>query len=63
MLATHHWIREVHPDVFANNRLSSLIDTGKTPQLLRDAYVMAIYIPPILMTQVLGNCSQAVQEV
>ncbi|EJD01727.1 S-adenosyl-L-methionine-dependent methyltransferase [Fomitiporia mediterranea MF3/22] len=28
-LATNHWFREVSPDVFANNSLSSLLDTGK----------------------------------
>ncbi|KAI1791339.1 S-adenosyl-L-methionine-dependent methyltransferase [Ganoderma leucocontextum] len=36
LLATFHWIREVRPDVFANNRLSALIDSGKTPEQLRD---------------------------
>ncbi|KAF9475206.1 hypothetical protein BDN70DRAFT_924124 [Pholiota conissans] len=30
LLATHHLIREVSPNVFALNRLSSLIDSGKT---------------------------------
>lgn len=39
LLATFHWIREVRPDVFANNRLSSVIDSGKTPEQLRDEYV------------------------
>ncbi|KAF7792890.1 hypothetical protein EIP86_003991 [Pleurotus ostreatoroseus] len=29
LLATNHIFREVSPDVFTNNRLSSLIDTGK----------------------------------
>ncbi|EJD00206.1 O-methyltransferase [Fomitiporia mediterranea MF3/22] len=28
-LATNHWFREVSPEVFANNMLSSLLDTGK----------------------------------
>jgi len=28
-LATQHWFREVAPDTFAHNMLSSLIDTGK----------------------------------
>ena len=34
-LATNHWFTEVAPDVFANNLLSSLLDTGKeiTPNL------------------------------
>ncbi|KAI0630668.1 S-adenosyl-L-methionine-dependent methyltransferase [Trametes polyzona] len=30
VLATYHWVREVTPDVFANNRLTSTIDTGKS---------------------------------
>ncbi|KAJ3999098.1 hypothetical protein F5050DRAFT_1565815 [Lentinula boryana] len=29
LLATHHILREVSPNVFANNRLSSILDTGK----------------------------------
>ncbi|EIW62507.1 S-adenosyl-L-methionine-dependent methyltransferase [Trametes versicolor FP-101664 SS1] len=35
LLATHHWFREVRPDVFANNRLSAQVDSGKTPEELR----------------------------
>ncbi|KZT25591.1 O-methyltransferase [Neolentinus lepideus HHB14362 ss-1] len=34
LLATHHIFREVKPDVFANNRTSSYIDTGKTTEQL-----------------------------
>lgn len=30
LLATHHITREVSPNVFANNRISSLIDSGKS---------------------------------
>lgn len=29
LLATHHVFREVRPDVFTNNRLSSVVDTQK----------------------------------
>lgn len=29
LLATHHVVRELSPDVFALNRISSTIDTGK----------------------------------
>ncbi|KAJ8475167.1 hypothetical protein ONZ51_g6741 [Trametes cubensis] len=35
LLATSHWLKEVGPDVFANNRRSSYIDTGKTLEQLR----------------------------
>ncbi|KAL1945651.1 hypothetical protein VTO73DRAFT_1653 [Trametes versicolor] len=37
LLASHHWFREVRPDVFANNRLSAQVDSGKTPDELRAA--------------------------
>ncbi|KAJ7046068.1 O-methyltransferase [Mycena alexandri] len=33
LLATHHVFREVTPDVFANNRISSVIDKGKPSEL------------------------------
>ncbi|KAI0761039.1 S-adenosyl-L-methionine-dependent methyltransferase [Trametes elegans] len=36
LLATAHWLREVSPDVFANNRRSAYIDTGKTAAQLRE---------------------------
>ncbi|KAH9888541.1 S-adenosyl-L-methionine-dependent methyltransferase [Cubamyces lactineus] len=35
VLATAHWLRELSPDVFANNRRSAVIDTGKTLEQLR----------------------------
>ena len=37
LLATGHYLREVKPDVFANNRPSSYIDSGKTVAQLREA--------------------------
>ena len=37
MLATGHYLREIKPDVFANNRASSYIDSGKTVAQLREA--------------------------
>ncbi|KAF7298030.1 Methyltransf-2 domain-containing protein [Mycena chlorophos] len=36
LLATHQIFREVKPGVFANNRLSSALDKGKSPQELFD---------------------------
>ncbi|KAK2462797.1 hypothetical protein APHAL10511_005188 [Amanita phalloides] len=36
LLATHHIVREVAPDVFATNRISSLIDSGKSLEELRN---------------------------
>ncbi|KAI9063980.1 S-adenosyl-L-methionine-dependent methyltransferase [Trametes sanguinea] len=36
LLASAHWLREVSPDTFANNRRSSYIDTGKTLKQLRE---------------------------
>ncbi|KAM5545244.1 hypothetical protein V8D89_001355 [Ganoderma adspersum] len=37
LLAMGHYLREVEPDVFANNRASSYIDSGKTVAQLREA--------------------------
>lgn len=36
LLATHHILREVDPDVFALNRISSVIDSGKSLEELRN---------------------------
>lgn len=38
LLATHHIFREVLPNVFANNRCSSTLDTGKSVAELRAEY-------------------------
>ncbi|KAI0653620.1 S-adenosyl-L-methionine-dependent methyltransferase [Cubamyces menziesii] len=40
VLATSHWLLEVSPDVFANNRRSSLMDTGKS---LEELHVDAMW--------------------
>lgn len=45
LLATHHITREVRPDVFANNRLSSVMDSGKSWSELvsmEDGYVCGL---------------------
>ncbi|OCH85246.1 hypothetical protein OBBRIDRAFT_325702 [Obba rivulosa] len=34
LLATHHITREVRPDVFANNRVSAAMDSGRSPRAL-----------------------------
>ncbi|KAH9916743.1 S-adenosyl-L-methionine-dependent methyltransferase [Epithele typhae] len=34
LLATHHITREVRPNVFANNRISAILDSGKIPEEL-----------------------------
>ena len=39
LLATHHVFVEVSPDVFANNSLSSVLDTGKSTEALFTQYV------------------------
>jgi hypothetical protein len=41
-LATHHIYREVKPDVFSNNRVSSLLDTFKPSAEVIAEYVIAI---------------------
>ena len=49
-----HYLREVTPDVFANNRMSSLLDTGKTLSQLRDAWVsVSVYVSPQQMSRLL----------
>ena len=43
LLATEHIFKEVTPDVFANNRISSLLDTGNSIDKLierREVYVL-----------------------
>ncbi|KAI0364981.1 O-methyltransferase [Pilatotrama ljubarskyi] len=37
LLAVYHWVREVKPDVWANNRLTTVLDTGKTTEQLKAA--------------------------
>ena len=38
-LATHHVYKELQPDVFTNNRISSMLDTGKSVEELFSSYV------------------------
>lgn len=38
LLATHHLLSERAPDVFANNRVSSYLDTGKQVGVPGDRY-------------------------
>ncbi|EPQ52174.1 S-adenosyl-L-methionine-dependent methyltransferase [Gloeophyllum trabeum ATCC 11539] len=51
MLASHYIFREVAPDVFANNRLSVQIDTGKDAEILRSQDLKAVpscaHAPPL----------------
>jgi hypothetical protein len=44
-LATHHIFREVSPDVFANNRISSILDTGKTIENIKARWDMSQFVP------------------
>ena len=37
LLATSHYLREVKPNVFANNRVSSYVDSGKSVAYLRES--------------------------
>ena len=39
-LSTHHIFREVSPGVFAHNKLSSLLDTGKDYEAIAAEYVL-----------------------
>ena len=42
LLATHHIFREVSPDVFTNNRISSLLDTGKS---VEELFRLCVFLP------------------
>jgi hypothetical protein len=35
LLSTHHILREIRPDVFVNNRIGALLDSGKGVEELR----------------------------
>ena len=37
LLAAHQIVKEVRPNVFANTRLSAILDTGKSPEAIKDA--------------------------
>lgn len=39
LLATHHITREVRPNVFANNRISAILDSGKAWEEVQRTYV------------------------
>jgi hypothetical protein len=41
LLATNHIFIEVSPDVFANNRLSSVLDTGKSVEELLERLALS----------------------
>ena len=52
LLATHHIIRECEPDTFALNRVSALLDSGRSFTECRSAYVV------LSVTHFIGNwCS------
>ena len=44
LLATNHIFVEVSPDVFANNRLSSVLDTGKSMQEILTRFAQVQWI-------------------
>jgi len=43
LLATNYIFTEVTPDVFANNRLSSVLDTGKSVEELLTKLVLRFF--------------------
>ena len=44
LLATNYIFTEVSPDVFANNRLSSVLDTGKSVEELLARLVLSLVV-------------------
>ena len=49
LLATHHILREVTPDVFATNRISSLIDSGKSARELFEFQASGRYVVHVFL--------------
>lgn len=52
LLATHHILVEVSPDVFANNRISALVDSGKTIEEIIKKFVSCPALPYIRVSDV-----------
>ncbi|KAI9063977.1 S-adenosyl-L-methionine-dependent methyltransferase [Trametes sanguinea] len=61
-LATPHWIREVSPDVFANNRRSSFIDSGTSLAQLR-ADPSRKYVNTNGASSLAGFCSDEILKI
>ena len=49
LLATHHILREVTPDVFATNRISSLIDSAKSARELSEFQASGRYVVHVFL--------------
>lgn len=49
LLATSHIFREVAPDTFAHNYISSVLDTGKSTEEILAEYVNKLHDPQELM--------------
>jgi hypothetical protein len=60
-LAVHHIFREVSPDVFANNRLSSVLDTGKSVEEIMQKYVRSKCCYTHLQTEALTYSQSATE--
>ena len=52
LLATHHITKEVRPDVFADNRVSSAMDSGRTIEELMEACVSYPFPKSLVLTWV-----------
>jgi hypothetical protein len=50
LLATHHIIRECEPDIFALNRVSALLDSGRSFTECRSACVVPLSSRTLLET-------------
>ncbi|ESK91595.1 ich1 protein [Moniliophthora roreri MCA 2997] len=60
LLSTHHYVREVSPDVFANNRISSIMSTGKPVEDLKKLY--AKYRNTNGVAAYVGMCTDELQK-
>ena len=61
LAATNHVFVEVSPDVFAHNRLSSLLDTGKTVEEVLAEYVSVFCLSVMLSYGILVVLTESIR--
>jgi hypothetical protein len=63
LLATNHIFIEVSPDVFANNRLSTVLDTGKPVEELVSKWALfCMGFPDSVLTDVVLALNRSTSE-
>ncbi|KAF9261125.1 S-adenosyl-L-methionine-dependent methyltransferase, partial [Marasmius fiardii PR-910] len=62
LLCVHHLVREISPNVFANNRVSSMIDSGKSVEELKERYPEKKYENSNGIAAFVGLCTDELQK-